>query len=81
MILTACLRNKTNPFLQARLVKNYDPIFYSIKDVPYLENYKLGMQFENLNKAIEIGLIEDKNAKKLKDEQNIDKPVSPLVRL
>jgi hypothetical protein len=60
VILSNILRNKKNPQKPARLVEPYEYELHSIKTLPSLISWPLGICFENFNAAISAGLISDR---------------------
>jgi len=60
IVLSNILRNKSNPQILARLKKPYDPILLSIKKLPGVISWPLGLAFEDFSKAINQGLITDR---------------------
>jgi len=57
VLISQSLRDKTNPELPARLGKKWDPIMMNIKNAVFASGFIQGLAFENVNKAIETGLI------------------------
>jgi hypothetical protein len=57
VILSNILRNKTDPMIPARLKEPYDPVTFSIKTLPSVLSWSLGIAFENFSKALTYGLI------------------------
>jgi hypothetical protein len=60
VMLSNLLRAKTNPQKPARLVEPFDPEMYSIKTLPNIISYPLGIAFENFSKGIQYGLISER---------------------
>lgn len=60
VILSNVLRAKDNPQKPARLVEPFDPEMYSIKTLPNIISYPLGIAFENFNKGIQYGMITER---------------------
>lgn len=56
-LISQVLRDKINPALPARLGKRWDPIMANIKSNVFATSFLQGLAFENVNKAIETGLI------------------------
>ena len=54
------LRAKANPQLPARMKKPFDYEMYSIKNLPSIISWPLGLAFENFTKSIEYGLTSPK---------------------
>jgi DNA-directed RNA polymerase beta' subunit len=59
ILLSQCLRDRTNPSLPARLGKKWDPIMINIKQIVFKTSFIQGLAFENINEAIKTGLIID----------------------
>ena len=57
VLISQTLRDKSNPELPARLGKRWDPIMMNIKNAVFASGFVQGLAFENVNKAIETGLI------------------------
>jgi len=57
ILLSQVLRDKTNDSIPARLGKKWDPTLMNIKSVVFKTSFIQGLEFENINKAIEVGLI------------------------
>lgn len=77
VILSNVLRARVNPQKPARLVEPFDPEMHSIKTLPNIISYPLGIAFENFSKGIQYGLITDRAP-----ESAIEKVMSgePLTR-
>jgi hypothetical protein len=61
VLLSNVLRDKTDPSKTARLKMPYDPTLISIKNLPSLISWPLGIAFENFGKAVSMGLISDRS--------------------
>ncbi len=59
VLLSQVLRDKNNQALPARLGKTWDPIMINIKNAVFASGFIQGLAFENVNKAIETGLISE----------------------
>jgi len=57
ILISQTLRDKKQPILPARLGKTWDPIMMNIKNDVFASGFIQGLAFENINKAIETGLI------------------------
>lgn len=57
VLASQTLRDKSNPELPARLGKTWDPVMMNIKNAVFASGFIQGLAFENVNKAIETGLI------------------------
>jgi len=59
-ILTSqCFRDRVYPEIPARLGKKWDPIMVNLKNNVFSSGFVQGLAFENVNKAVETGLISD----------------------
>ena len=62
VLLSQCLRDKTNPMLPARVGKDpYHPEMVNIKTNVFNTSFLQGMCFENIGKAIKTGLLTEKS--------------------
>lgn len=59
VLISQILRDKTNQALPARLGKRWDPVMMNIKNAVFASGFIQGLAFENVNKAIETGLISE----------------------
>jgi DNA-directed RNA polymerase subunit beta' len=59
ILLSQVLRDKSNKALPARLGKKWDPVMMNIKNAVFASGFIQGLAFENVNKAIETGLISE----------------------
>jgi DNA-directed RNA polymerase beta' subunit len=59
VLLSQVLRDKRNDMLPARLGPTWDPVMMNIKNVVFSSGFLQGLAFENVNKAIETGLISE----------------------
>jgi len=59
VLLSQCLRDRTTPSLPARVSRTWDPVMMNIKDVVFNTSFIQGLGFENINKAIQTGLISE----------------------
>lgn len=59
VLLSQVLRDRTNQALPARLGKKWDPVMMNIKNAVFASGFIQGLAFENVNKAIETGLISE----------------------
>jgi len=59
VLVSQVLRDKTNQTLPARLGKTWDPVMMNIKNAVFAQGFVQGLAFENVNKAIETGLISE----------------------
>lgn len=61
VIISNILRNKKDPQKPARLVEPYEYEMFSIKTLPMIISYPLGIGFENFGKAVQYGMISDRS--------------------
>jgi len=59
VLLSQVLRDRSNQALPARLGKRWDPVMMNIKNAVFASGFIQGLAFENVNKAIETGLISE----------------------
>ena len=59
VIVSSVLRNKLDPMIPARLKEPYNPETFSIKALPGVISWSLGLAYENISKALSTGLISD----------------------
>ena len=57
VLISQILRNADDPSKPARLVEPYNPKIVSIKQIPYLESWIRGLEFENFDKAVTNALL------------------------
>jgi DNA-directed RNA polymerase beta' subunit len=57
VLCSQVLRDKSTPALPARLGRTWDPVMMNIKQSVFATSFLQGLAFENVNKAIEVGLI------------------------
>lgn len=79
VILATILRNKKDPMIAARLKEPYDPELHSIKSLPSIISWSLGVAYENLGKSLTFGLI-SKDSKKYSQIEKVlfGEPLSEL---
>lgn len=79
VIVASVLRNKLDPMIPARLKEPYNPETFSIKALPGVISWSLGMAYENISKALSTGLISD-DAKNLSQIEKVlyGEPLSEL---
>lgn len=79
IILATILRNKKDAMIPARLKEPYDPELHSIKTLPSLISWPLGVAYENLGKSLSYGLI-SKDSKKYSQIEKVlfGEPLSEL---
>jgi len=59
VLISQVLRDRSNKALPARLGKTWDPVMMNIKSAVFQSGFLQGLAFENVNKAIETGLINE----------------------
>lgn len=59
VLVSQCFRDRKAPEIPARLGKKWDPIMANIKNNVFSSGFIQGLAFENVNKAVETGLISD----------------------
>jgi hypothetical protein len=59
LLISQSLRDRTSPELAARLGKKWDPIMVNLKNNVFASGFIQGLAFENINKAIETGLVSE----------------------
>ena len=57
VLCSQVLRDRRNQELPARLGKPWDPVMMNIKSTVFSTSFVQGLAFENINKAIETGLV------------------------
>lgn len=57
ILVSQLMRDKNDLSLPYRLGKSGEYVFKSIKDIPKLSSYRLGMQFENIEDALTNGIL------------------------
>ena len=62
LVVSNMFRNKLDLTLPARLNNYKDPIVVGQKKLPYIISWLSALSFENINRAIKVGLIEGKDA-------------------
>lgn len=60
VLVSQTFRDRTYTEIPARLGKKWDPVLANIKNNIFASGFIQGLAFENINKAIETGLISDK---------------------
>lgn len=60
VMLANALRNKKDPQYPARVREPYEPIMLSIKKLPSVISWPLGLAFENFGKSIQYGMISER---------------------
>jgi len=59
ILISQSLRDRTTPEIAARLGKKWDPIMVNLKNNVFASGFIQGLAFENINKAIETGLVSE----------------------
>lgn len=60
VIISNIMRAKSDPQKPARLVEPFDPVMYSIKTLPNIISWSLGISFENWSKGVQYGMISER---------------------
>lgn len=60
VIISNILRAKRDPQKPARLVTPFDPVTFSIKKLPRVISYPLGIALEDFSKSVQYGMISEK---------------------
>lgn len=76
VIIGNILRWKHDPRLPARVKYPYEPVTYSIKDLPSIISWSLGIAYENINKALTFGILSEKGIESPIEKILFGKPVS-----
>jgi len=58
VLASQVLRDKSNPAIPARLGKTWNPTMANVKENVFSTSFLQGAAFENISKAIQVGLIE-----------------------
>jgi hypothetical protein len=59
VLVSQCFRDRAHPEIPARLGKKWDPVMVNLKNNVFSSGFIQGLAFENVNKAVETGLISD----------------------
>ena len=59
VLISQVLRDKVYKMLPARLGRKWDPVLVNIKNAVFQSGFLQGLAFENVNKAIEMGMISE----------------------
>jgi hypothetical protein len=59
VITSQLFRDKSNPSIPARLAPTWNPQIYAVKQIPYLESWVRGLEFERFQDAIANALTND----------------------
>jgi hypothetical protein len=59
VLISQTFRDRSSPEIPARLARKWDPVLANIKNNIFASGFIQGLAFENINKAIETGLISD----------------------
>lgn len=76
VIIGNILRWKYDPRLPARVKYPYEPVTYSIKDLPSIISWSLGIAYENINKALTFGILSERGIESPIEKILFGKPVS-----
>lgn len=58
VVVSQVLRDKGNTAIPARLAKTWNPVMANVKENVFSTSFLQGLAFENIGKAIQVGLIE-----------------------
>ena len=61
ILLSNVYRDKDSPQYPARLSEHWNPVMMNIKNIVFSSSALQGLAFENVNKAITTGLVEENN--------------------
>lgn len=78
VVISTILRNKDNPQIPARLKEPYNPSTHSVKNLPSLISWPLGLGFENFGKSITYGMISDRADPSEIEKVLLGEPLSDL---
>jgi hypothetical protein len=59
ILISQSLRDRKTPEIAARLGKEWDPVMVNLKNNVFASGFIQGLAFENINKAIETGLVSE----------------------
>lgn len=59
ILLSQCVRDRSNVQLPARLGKRWDPVMMNIKNIVFNTGFIQGLAFENINQAIQTGIVSE----------------------
>jgi hypothetical protein len=59
VLISNCLRDSNDTSIPARLAKVWNPKLINIKEIVFSTSFIQGLEFENVGKAINTGLIQD----------------------
>lgn len=62
LVVSNMFRSNSDRSIPGRLVGYKDCKIFGAKAIPFLDSWLSGMAFENINKAIKVGLVEQKDA-------------------
>jgi hypothetical protein len=68
VLISNCLRDKTDLSRPARLGKKWDPTLVNIKEIVFNTSFIQGLEFENIGKAISTGLIQKEGKPSILEE-------------
>lgn len=80
VIMSNILRNRKEPQIPARLKEPYDAISVSVKSLPSLVSWPLGLSFENVGKSLSLGLISDRSVPSEIEKVLFGEPLSDLSK-
>lgn len=77
-IIGHIMRWKGNPKLPARVKSPYDPVMYSMKKLPGVMSWPLGICFENFSSAVARGMISERAPESSIEKVVFGEPVSEI---
>lgn len=76
VIVSNIMRWKNDPRLPARVKYPYEPALYSIKNLPSIMSWPLGIAYEDFDKAITFGIISEKGISSPIEKLMFNEPLS-----
>lgn len=68
VLISNCLRDKKDLSKPARLGRSWDPVMVNIKEIVFNTSFIQGLEFENVGKAIAVGLIQKEGKPSILEE-------------
>lgn len=79
VIIGNLLRNKKDPQYPARIKEPYEYTTLSVKTLPMVQSWSLGLAFEDIGKAISYGLISDRQPASSIEKVLFGEPLSDIA--
>ena len=79
LIVGNLLRNKKDPQYPARVKEPYEYVTLSVKTLPMVQSWSLGLAFEDIGKAISYGLISDRQPASSIEKVLFGEPLSDIA--